>query len=489
VRQLDLRFGSGADSLGTGIGAMAVTTPIYALGGGGIDHLSGGRGNDVLFGEGGDDVLKGGDGTDELHGGDNADWCYGDGGTDHLFGDAGEDHLLGGMGSDDLHGGNGNDTLDGNENNDQLFGDAQIDTLTGDVGEDVLSGGAGNDRLNVTFNFDKFLAGHGAAIVPITEFARISNNGTDTIDVTADMKSIMTSYVRPTMDQLRVATGGIQSAIDAFSSALEIVSHLKFQSDLVNGRFLGAYQAVTLQWENPLQPMVNELGAIRSLKIPTAFGNMPMGTGTISSAGFVQSTFDNSFHNAALDGTIDQLRSLGLDFSLLTNKSVVTQLALGSNIPLFRGQLPDVVSDNPIWRDHFTLVGLPFDIVDLEVEASISARFSAGGQFGIDRACLRTGVLMDGFYASPTTGAAMQLDVGLAAGAHILGFGASVGGSIGARVNWGWTDAQADGKIRAWEMEAGFTAAASIPYRVWVSADASFFGSVSFDIASGEIGL
>ncbi|PWR18616.1 calcium-binding protein [Zavarzinia aquatilis] len=186
IEQVDIRTGSGNDSL---------------TGGAAADRLDGGAGNDMLKGLAGDDMLVGGAGADTLHGdaGDDELWA-GNGGPD---GDA--DQLYGGDGNDRLHisagdfadGGAGIDhllldlsdqtvaarftlttgrltvggsttfegiealTFDGGSGADAVTTGNYADRLSGGDGNDTLKAGGGNDELRDGNGSDKLYGGAG----------------------------------------------------------------------------------------------------------------------------------------------------------------------------------------------------------------------------------------------------------------------------------------------------------------------------------------
>ena len=120
--------------IGTGLGAVAVTTGITALN---VDARAVANGLEIV-------------------GNDGANW---------IQGTAFEDRILGGAGNDQLFGGNGNDWLIGGVGDDELYGEGGDDLIAdNDGGSDILDGGAGNDlislyRLNQSLNEAAILRG------------------------------------------------------------------------------------------------------------------------------------------------------------------------------------------------------------------------------------------------------------------------------------------------------------------------------------------
>ena len=141
VRLIEFNGNDGNDLLRVD---RAVTIPVSA---------NGGRGVDVIWSGGGKDSLTGGDGSDVLFGGDGDDVIDGGAGADLLDGNAGNDFLIGGIGNDALYGALGNDSLFGDSGNDRLIGGDGDDELHGGSGRNFLNGGPG-PGTDVVFNGD-----------------------------------------------------------------------------------------------------------------------------------------------------------------------------------------------------------------------------------------------------------------------------------------------------------------------------------------------
>ncbi|WP_170401511.1 calcium-binding protein [Ruegeria arenilitoris] len=119
-------------------------------------------GDDIIRGNAGSDTLMGGAGNDTIYGGDDADTLYGHDGTDTLYGDSGNDVLYGMDDADTLYGGVGNDILDGGAGNDTIYGDAGFDRVYARDGDDIIVGGDGVDYLYGESGADTFTGGGSA---------------------------------------------------------------------------------------------------------------------------------------------------------------------------------------------------------------------------------------------------------------------------------------------------------------------------------------
>lgn len=157
---------------GSDIGKVSLTLMALGISGtGGNDTITGTADNDTIFGYAGNDNLYGEAGNDTL---------FGDTGADTLKGRDGNDTLYGGADVDYLEGGNGNDILYGGEGADILKGSAGIDTFvfqstmdTGNTIQDYNS--SAGEKLDIS----GILIGYDPLTDAITDFVRITDNGTD----------------------------------------------------------------------------------------------------------------------------------------------------------------------------------------------------------------------------------------------------------------------------------------------------------------------
>lgn len=243
-------YAGGSDTIRAGAGDDTV------YGGGGDDDIQGEDGSDTLYGGDGNDIIRGGHGYDMIYGGAGADKLYPgpDGGTvyggdgndiitggndaDILYGEGDNDRINGRGGDDEIYGGDGNDWLFGHNGNDTIEGGAGNDTLIGGNGLDTLTGGGGADTFfwysysafdavdvitdfntgeNDVLNLRDILSLYDADTDAITDFVRITDNGTDST-LTVDTDGGGDNFV--TLATLTGVTGLTDEA------ALELSGHI-----------------------------------------------------------------------------------------------------------------------------------------------------------------------------------------------------------------------------------------------------------------------
>jgi len=151
------------------------------------DTLSGSASADWMDGFAGNDTLRAGAGKDYVIGGSGNDALFGDAGNDLLSGGAGDDTVNGGAGDDVMVGDTGNDTLQGDAGNDVLAGGAGDDFFDAGAGDDVIIGDTGNDTYQAGAGFDVYRFGFGDGNDTYIGSEQAGVNGTDVIQLEADI--------------------------------------------------------------------------------------------------------------------------------------------------------------------------------------------------------------------------------------------------------------------------------------------------------------
>jgi Ca2+-binding RTX toxin-like protein len=231
------------------------------IGTGGNDLIFGYGGNDIIIAGAGNDTVNGGIGNDTINGGVGNDILNGDDGNDTLVGDMGDDTLTGGQGQDILNGGAGNDVLDGgidgdilngSDGHDILWGRSGQDTLVGEAGNDRLIGGQGSDLLVGGLGADKFvfdadsfvgldtvadlsfaqgdkltlsglLEGYNAVTSAITDFVRITDNGSGGSFLAVDKDGLANGSYFATIARIDGVTGLTDELALLNSGRLEVI--------------------------------------------------------------------------------------------------------------------------------------------------------------------------------------------------------------------------------------------------------------------------
>ncbi len=464
----------------------SVAKPAEIYGGLGNDTIAGGAAGDYLSGGGGTDSINGNDGNDILDGGvggwwdlaqnDGNDSLAGGAGNDVLYAsDYGNNVLRGGDGNDQLNGYAGNDFLDGEAGRDNLSGYTGNDTLVGSVGEDLLSGGAGDDTLRVAFNFNTFIQNRGQGIVPANEYSSLAS-GQDILDLKLDLGSTIRNVLKPAVSQLQSITRGLQPVVNLYRQQIPLIS--KLDSSLTWGKVLDS--------SGRLAPFINAISNINSLNIVEQDGLVDFGQFAVSSTGVTRTSLANPFqYLGAVTSTLSSLDSLGVSFPVLKDPTSAAQIALGRNVDLISYTLPSIdiappvfSARAPIWGvtipDYVPLIGGKSVGIIATLDAKV--RFQASGTVGMDLTGVRSGNILDGFYATSNTGASISLNItgGVKAEAEVVSVGLT--GLLGGTVSATLRDLNGDGKVRISEMTSGsspFTFSAGINYSasVWGKAE------------------
>lgn len=320
------------------------------------DTLNGGDGNDYLYGEGGEDTLQGGKDNDTLFGGDGNDWLYGYTGNDtlngqndndHLFGYDGDDVLdggahndiiKGGRGKDFLFGSSGDDLLNGEADQDNLFGGSGFDTLYGIAGEDYLSGGSDNDTLYITVDFVKMLKNQ-SEFLPLNSYTN-GSVGTDTFDITLNMKGFATAVLSPYIKDVRRVLKAYAPLVKRLQAPIPLVSQFKsgmtFGSAIAN---LGGNQEAYKKFIS----LYNSASALASVDKFFA-KNYWLGTFTVSSLSNIQATaLGNLKSMLANNPLVNAARKASFQISFLENPATLIQTLIGkTNVELIKYTVPQI---------------------------------------------------------------------------------------------------------------------------------------------------
>jgi Ca2+-binding RTX toxin-like protein len=137
----------------------------------------------------------------------------GNGGSDALYGGAGNDMIVSGSGRDMAFGGDGNDDIVTGAGSDMVFGDAGNDRILTGEGNDFVDAGAGNDQVMGGDGDDVFLAAAGDGADSYYGGDGVSDNGSDTLDMSAIMTNIEANLGTGIANRGFVKTAGTQDLL------------------------------------------------------------------------------------------------------------------------------------------------------------------------------------------------------------------------------------------------------------------------------------
>lgn len=365
----------GSDNVIASVGFAAPGIAAFGFG----DLLEGGAGNDTLRGNGGDDTLNVGSGNDHAFGGSGNDLILGISGLNFLYGGTGNDGILGGVDTDYAYGDLGNDLIDGGAGDDFVYGNQGDDELAGGPGFDVLNGGSDSDVfvLREGMDFERIVDfEHGIDRIGVFDhrmsWAEIEARAYPALQVlpNPDPPSVFIDFdARGTGDRVHILNTQLDSPVFRGAPQLEI-------SDF-QGLVIGEFGTVATTNEEPveivfehqyLNPIVIAQGltandqqpaAVRLLEVTgnsfTAFVEEPnyldgyhaaesfsylvveagsweladgrrvdagsLSTGTLTSAGFENVSFDTSFADAP--SVFSQIQTYnGPDFAVTRQDAV-----------------------------------------------------------------------------------------------------------------------------------------------------------------------